>query len=352
MKKIISLILASLMIICLFTGCSSTEVQETETPNVEDTQDVEETPEVEEVELIEITLSEVAHSVFYAPQYIAMELGFFEDEGLSVELINGSGADNVMISVLTGEAEIGLAGPEASIYVYLEGSDDYPKIFAQLTNCDGSFLVGRTDEDFDWSNLAGSWIIGGRIGGVPEMSLEYAMRLNGLEPNVDAVVDTSIDFAMMGPTFTAGTGDYVTLFEPTATEVVLAGEGYILCSIGEEVGEMPYTAYFATQEYMTENADVVQAFTNAVAKGLTWLNEHSDEEVAELLVTYFPDTDLDVLVQVAARYREIGAWKDTTVMTEEAFNRLQDVMEQAGELDERVEFTELVDNSFAEKAMT
>ena len=301
-------------------------------------------------ETVKLRLSEVTHSVFYAPQYVALEKGFFAEEGLEIELINGGGADKVMVSVLTGEAEIGLAGPEACIYTLLEGREDSPRIFAQLTNCDGSFLVGRTDEDFSWENLRGKTIIGGRKGGVPEMTLEYTMRKNGVEPHVDAVVDTSVQFNMMAGAFTAGNGDYVTLFEPTATEVERAGQGYILCAIGEESGEIPYTAYFAAGSYMEEHSDVIQRFTNAVYKGQRWVAEHSDAEVAAALVSAFPDTDVDVLATVVGRYRGIGAWNEVPMMKQEALERLETVMEEAGELQNRVEFAELVDNSFAENA--
>ncbi len=327
MKKLIALILVVLMSLGVLSACG----EKTE-------------------ELKKITLSEVAHSVFYAPQYAALKLGFFEEEGLEIELINGGGADKVMTSVLTGEAQIGFAGPEACIYVLLEGHEDAPKVFAQMTNRDGAFLVGRTNEDFSWENLRGKTIIGGRKGGVPEMTLEYVMRQNGVIPHEDAVVDTSVQFNMMGGAFTGGNGDYVALFEPTATEVEQAGQGYILASIGEESGDIPYTAYFASQSYMAENPDVIQGFTNAVAKGLNWVSEHSDREVAEVIAEQFPDTDLDVLETVVGRYRSIDAWKDTPVMEQEDLERLETVMETAGELSERVEFTALVDNSYAEKA--
>ena len=297
-----------------------------------------------------LRLSEVTHSVFYAPQYAAMSQGFFAEEGLELELLNGGGADKVMTSVLTGEVEIGLAGPEASIYVLLEGRENAPKIFAQLTRRDGNFLMGRTDEDFSWENLRGKTIIGGRKGGVPEMTLEYVMKQNGIIPQEDAIVDTTIQFDMMAGAFSGGNGDYVTLFEPTATEMELAGQGYILCSIGEESGEIPYTAYFAAGDYLEENPEIIQKFTNAIAKGQRWVAEHTDAEVAEAIASYFPDTDLSVLEAVSARYRGIGAWNETPVMGEEGLERLQDVMEEAGELKERVEFSQLVDNSFAEKA--
>ena len=332
MKKGILLILIVALTAGFFLSCASLKAKE------------------EEGEMVELCLSEVTHSVFYAPQYVAMEQGFFEEEGLEITLVNGGGADKVMVSVLTGEAQIGLAGPEACIYTHLEGREDAPRIFAQLTNCDGSFLVGRVDEDFSWENLKGKTIIGGRKGGVPEMTLEYTMRKNGVEPHVDAAVDTSVQFNMMAGAFTAGNGDYVTLFEPPATEVELAGQGYILCAIGEESGEIPYTAYFAAGSYMEENPDVIQRFTNAVYKGQKWVAEHSDEEVAQALLSAFPDTDADVLTTVVGRYRGIGAWNEVPMMKQEALERLETVMVEAGELQSRVDFTQLVDNGFAENA--
>ena len=325
MKKLAAILLCLALVAGVLTGCGA-----------------------EKEGLTKIKISEVAHSVFYAPQYVAMSQGFFEEEGLEVELLNGGGADKVMTSVLTGEVQIGLAGPEACIYVHLEGSEDAPKVFAQLTNCDGAFLVGRNEEDFSWENLRGKTIIGGRKGGVPEMTLEYVMKQNGVVPQVDAVVDTSVQFNMMAGAFTGGNGDYVALFEPTATEVELAGQGYVLCSIGEESGEIPYTAYFASQSYLKDHADVAQKFTNAIAKGQRWVENHTDLEVAQAVADQFPDTDLSVLEQVSARYRAINAWKTVPTMESEDFARLMGVMEEAGELEARVDFDKFVTNEFAE----
>ena len=303
-------------------------------------------------DLTVVRVNEVTHSVFYAPQYVAMSLGFFEEEGLQVELTNGGGADKVMTAVVSGQSDIGLAGPESCIYVYNQGKEDYPVIFAQLTKRDGSFLVGRTDEDFSWENLRGKTIIGGRKGGVPEMTLEYVMAQNGVTPHVDAVVDTSVQFNMMAGAFTGGQGDYVALFEPTATEVVEAGKGYILCSIGEESGEIPYTAYFASQSYMSQNPQVIQGFTNAIARAQRWIAQHTDREVAEAMADQFPDTSVELLEKVTARHRAIDAWNATPVMEQHALERLETVMEHAGELTDQqwVDFDALVDNSFAQKA--
>ena len=285
-----------------------------------------------EKQLTRVRLSEVTHSVFYAPQYVAMSQGFFRQEGLEVELTNGGGADKVMTAVVSGQADMGLAGPEAAIYVMNQGKEDHPVIFAQLTKRDGSFLVGREPGPFSWEDVRGRTIIGGRAGGVPEMTLEYVLRQRGIEPQRDAVVDTSVQFNMMAGAFTGGNGDYVTLFEPTATEVEQAGKGYILCSIGQESGEIPYTAYFANRSYVEANPETVQGFVNAMALAQQWVAEHTDRQVAEAICGQFPDTDLDVLERVCARHREIDAWNRTPVMEQQALERLETVMTQAGEL--------------------
>ena len=331
MKKLLTFFcLAALLLPVLLTGCGSGG---------------------EQAASVTVRLNEVTHSVFYAPQYVAMKQGFFADEGLEVELTNGGGADKVMTAVVSGSADIGLAGPESCIYIYNQGKDDHPVIFAQLTKRDGSFLVGRAGGSFSWDDLRGCTVIGGRKGGVPEMTLEYVMKQNGVVPQVDAVVDTSVQFNMMAGAFTGGQGDYVALFEPTATEVELAGQGVVLCSIGEQSGEIPYTAYFAAQSYLTENADTVLRFTRAIARGQEWVYAHTDRELAEAIVGYFPDTSVEVLEKVAARYKGIHAWKETPDMKLEALERLETVMEQAGELSQRVAYEALVENEFAYHVM-
>ena len=338
-KRIICICMAALLSLSLLAGCGAEGNTDTEQDAAAQT--------------VTVRLSEVTHSVFYAPQYVAMSQGFFADEGLDIDLSNGGGADKVMTAVVSGGADIGLAGPESCIYIHGQGKDDLPVIFAQLTKRDGSFLVGRTDEDFDWSNLKGKTIIGGRKGGVPEMTLEYVMRHNGVEPQEDAVVDTSVQFNMMAGAFTGGQGDYVTLFEPTATEVERAGHGYILCSIGEESGEIPYTAYFAARSYMDAHPEVIQGFANAIARAQQWIVEHTDREVAQAIIDQFPDTDLDTLEAVTARHRQIDAWNAAPMMARSALERLETVMTEAGELEKSqwVDFDVLVDNSFAKKAM-
>ena len=301
-----------------------------------------------------VRLNEVTHSVFYAPQYVAMSQGFFADEGLQVELTNGGGADKVMTAVVSGQSDIGLAGPEASIYVYNQGKADHTQIIAQLTKRDGSFLVGRAEDDaFSLEDLRGKTVIGGRKGGVPEMTLEYVLRLHGLTPGEDVTVDTSVQFNMMAGAFTGGQGDYVTLFEPTATQLERAGKSYVLASIGQESGEIPYTAYFANESWLRDNADTAQRFVNAIAKAQQWVAEHTDRQVAEAIIDQFPDTSLDELEAVTARHRQIDAWNRTPVMERHALERLETVMEQAGELahSDWVPFDELVNNTFAQNAV-
>ena len=327
MRKTIALLMSVLLVTGLMAACS---------------QDNE--------EMVTLRVCEVTHSVFYAPFYAALELGFFEEEGIEIELTNGGGADKVMTAVLAGQSDIGLAGPEACVYVALEGREDHPVVFGQLTKRDGSFIVGRTDDDFEWSDLEGKTIIGGRKGGMPEMTLEYVMRQNGVVPHEDAVVDTSVQFNMMAGAFTGGSGDYVTLFEPTATEVAEAGKGYILTSVGLESGEIPYTAFFASKSYIDKNSELIQRFTDVIARGQKWVMENTAEDVAKAIADQFPDNDVKTLATVTQRHKDIDAWNETPVMKKEAFERMQDVMEAAGELDARVDFDLLVDNSFAMKA--
>ncbi|MBQ5812888.1 MAG: ABC transporter substrate-binding protein [Clostridia bacterium] len=327
MRKTIALLMSVLLVTGLMAACS---------------QDNE--------EMVTLRVCEVTHSVFYAPFYAALELGFFEEEGIEIELTNGGGADKVMTAVLAGQSDIGLAGPEACVYVALEGREDHPVVFGQLTKRDGSFIVGRTDDDFEWSDLEGKTIIGGRKGGMPEMTLEYVMRQNGVIPHEDAVVDTSVQFNMMAGAFTGGSGDYVTLFEPTATEVAEAGKGYILTSVGLESGEIPYTAFFASKSFIEKNGELIQRFTDVIARGQKWVMENSAEDVAKAIADQFPDNDIKTLTTVTQRHKDIDAWNETPVMKKEAFERMQAVMETAGELDERVDFDMLVDNSFAMKA--
>ncbi len=298
-----------------------------------------------------VRLNEVTHSIFYAPLYIAIENGFFEEEGLKVELTNGGGADNVMTALLSGNADIGLMGVEATVYVYLEGKKDCPKVFGQLTKRDGSFLVSRIPEpDFQWENLENKTIIAGRTGGVPAMTFEYVVNKHGLYNGNNVTLNNDIAFNLMGPSFEAGIGDYTTLFEPTASEYQLAGKGYIVASVGEESGEIPYTAFTALSSYMEKNNDTVIGFTRAIYKAIKYLGKTEDmDALAKTLVGQFPSTSLSSISTALKNYRKIDAWTTNMAMTEFAFNNLQDVMENAGELTQRVNLKDIVDNTIAEK---
>lgn len=303
-------------------------------------------------ELKTIKLVEVTHSVFYAPQYVAISKGFFEEEGLKVELINGQGADKCMTAILSGEADIGFMGPEASIYVYNQGKEDYAVNFAQLTQKDGSFLVGREkDPNFTFDKLQGKSIIGGRIGGMPEMTLEFVLKKYGLQPGVDVEVRTDIQFAMMAGAFTGGEGDYVTLFEPVASELEKEGKGYIVASIGKEGGYIPYTCYSAKKSYIEKNPKIIQSFTNAIYKGMLWVHSHSTEEIADALQPHFIETDREILIKLVERYKEQDTWKPDPVLTEDGLNHMMDIMEMAGQLDKRADYENIVTTIFAENAM-
>ena len=302
-------------------------------------------------EVTKITLNEVTHSIFYAPQYVAIENGYFKDEGLEVTLVNGGGADKSMTAVLSGEADIGLMGPEAAIYVYNQGKEDYVKVFAQLTKRDGSFLFGKEEaSEFKWESLIGKTVIGGRLGGVPEMTVEYVLKQKGFTLGKDVTVDTSVQFNLMASAYENGVGDYVTLFEPTASAMEAAGKGHILLSIGTVSGEIPYTAYMAKISYIEENEDIIQAFTDAVYKGQKYVQEHTAAEIAEVIKDQFPDTDIQSLTVSIQRYKDADVWNQTPVMKESSLEKLQDVMQEAGQLDTRVNFNALIDNTFAENA--
>ncbi|MBQ3202684.1 MAG: ABC transporter substrate-binding protein [Clostridia bacterium] len=298
-----------------------------------------------------VRVCEVTHSIFYAPQYAAIALGFFEEEGIEIELSNGQGADAVMAAVLSGNIDVGFAGPEASIYVYNEGKKDHTQVFAQVTRRDGSFLIGREpDDNFTWDKVKGKTVLPGRKGGVPYMALEYVLRQNGIDPYEDTNLDNSVQFSMMTAAFTGGTGDYVTAFEPTASMLQQEGKGYIVASVGEAAGDIPYTAYFAKKSYIDKNSDLIQRFTNAVYKGQQWVATHTDAEVAQAVAEFFPDTSLELLTASVASYRAIDAWNTDPVMSEESFNRLQTVMTEAGELTKTADYDKVVNNTFANKA--
>ena len=298
--------------------------------------------------LTQVTVAEVMRSVFYAPQYVALSLGFFEEEGLEIDLITSDGADRVMTALLSGAADIGFSGPEAAIYVYNAGRDDFPVVFAGLTSRDGSFIIAREPmPDFSWEELRGSHMLPGRRGGMPFMVLEYTARGKGILPDVDVYFDNTIQFAAMVGAFLAGTGDFVTAFEPVASTIELEGRGYVVASVGEASGEIPYTAYYALGSFIEANPGLIQGFTNAIARGQQWVMDNTPEAVAEVIRPFFPEADMTILASAIARYKEIGAYATTPVVSEEAFYRLQDVMTAAGELTQRVPFSTLIDNRFA-----
>ena len=300
-------------------------------------------------ELQKIKVSEVTRSVFYAPQYAAISNGYFAEEGIDIDLVTGQGADNVMTAVLSNQVDIGFAGPEAAIYVYNEGKEDYAQVFAQVTKTDGSFLVSSEKiDDFKWDNVKGKTVIPGRKGGVPYMTLLYVLKKNGIDPIKDVVLDDSIDFDLMASAFSTGEADFVTLFEPTATSIELAGKGHIVTAVGEHAEEIPYTAYFAKKSYINENKEIIQKFTNAIYKGEQFVKTSSSEEVAKAIKDFFPDTDLDLLIKSVESYRKIDAWKDNPVMTKESFELLQEIIFDAGELEKKAVFEDVVNNSFAE----
>lgn len=302
--------------------------------------------------LQKIHVNEVTRSVFYAPQYVAISKGYFAEEGLEIELTTGQGADKVMTAVLANQSDIGFAGPEASIYVYNEGKEDYTQVFAQLTKRDGSFLVSKEKIDnFDWNMLKGKTVIPGRKGGVPYMTLEYVIKQKGLTPGKDLTLDDSIKFDLMASAFTSGSADYVTLFEPTASNIEKLGKGHIVASVGKEAGEIPYTAYFAKKSYIENNQTTIQNFTNAIYKGQKWVKEHTAKEIAESIKNFFPDTDIELLTTAIQSYKDIDAWNETPVLKQESFDKLQEVMSLAGELKVKAPYDKIVNNKYAQEAI-
>ena len=290
-----------------------------------------------------VRLAEVAHSIFYAPMYVAIEEGYFDSVGIDIELSLANGADKVSAAVLSGDADIGFAGSEATIYVYNGGEKDYLKTFARLTQKDGSFIVAREGiKDFTLDDLVGKTIIGGRAGGMPEMTLEWALSDAGIDPKKDVNIDTSVAFSAMSSAFIGGTGDFVALFEPNALELEKEGYGYVVASLGELGGVVPYTAFFARDSYLNENKELIDNFEKAIQKGIDFVHNSSDKEVAEAIIDQFPDTSLDDLTKIVERYRSIDAWSKTTEFSEEEFDHLQDIMINAKELDSKVPFSDLM----------
>ena len=306
----------------------------------------------DEAKLAKVTLNEVAHSIFYAPQYVAIEEGYFSEEGLDLTLITGFGADKVLTALISGEADIGFMGAEASIYAYQEGATDPVVNFAQLTQRAGNFLVAREEmPDFKWEDLKGRKVLGGRKGGMPEMVFEYILKKNGLDPEKDLSIDQSIDFGATAAAFTGDdSADFTVEFEPSATALEKQGAGYVVASLGVDSGYVPYTSYSARTSYMEKNPDIMQKFTDALQKGMDYVQSHTPEEIAEVIEPQFPETDLDTITAIVKRYYDQDTWKENLVFGQDGFELLQDILEDAGELKERTPYAELVNTEFAQNA--
>ena len=328
MKKLLAYVLSFFIVVLGLVGCQKNEDG-----------------------LVNLTLNEVAHSIFYAPQYIAIELGYFEQEGISLTLVNGAGADNVMTALISNEADIGFMGSEASIYVYSEGASDYAVNFAQLTQRAGNFLVGRTENpSFTWSDLKGKEVLGGRAGGMPEMVFEYILKQNGIDPIKDLTIVQNINFGLTAGAFSGGQGDYTVEFEPFATALESENKGVVLASLGVASGYVPYTAYCVKKSYLEKNSEIIQKFTNAIQKGLDYVNTHTAEEIASVIAPQFPETDPEALKTIVERYLEQDTWKENLTFEKESFELLQDILESAGELKERVPYETLVTTQFSQQA--
>ena len=299
-----------------------------------------------------VTLYEVAHSIFYAPQYAAIELGYFQEEGIDLTLVNGAGADKVMTAMLAGDADIGFMGSEASIYTYVQGAEDYAVNFAQLTQRAGNFLVARQpDPDFTWQKLKGSRVLGGRAGGMPQMVFEYILKKNGIDPKADLTMDQSIQFGLTAAAFTSDQSDYTVEFEPFATGLELEGNGYVVASLGTDSGYVPYTAYCAKKSYLAMHPDLIQRFTSALQKGMNYVNSHTAEEIAKTIQPQFSDTPLENITKLVKRYQDQDTWKENLIFERSSFELLENILEEAGELQTRVPYEDLVTTQFAEEAV-
>ena len=303
-------------------------------------------------ELTKVTLNEVAHSIFYAPQYVAIEEGYFAEEGLDLTLVTGFGADKTMTAVISGEADIGFMGAEASIYAYQEGATDPVVNFAQLTQRAGNFLVAREEmPDFTWDELRDKRVLGGRKGGMPEMVFEYILKNHNIDPMTDLEIDQSIDFGSTAAAFSEGSGDFTVEFEPSATALEMEGKGYVVASLGTDSGYVPYTAYSAKKSYLDKHPEIIQSFTNALQKGMDFVQLHTPEEIASVIAPQFPETDLKTITAIVNRYYTQDTWKADLIFEKESFELLQDILESAGELDSRAPYEKLVTTEFAKKAM-
>ena len=331
-KRLLACALAAVFTLALLAGCS----RKSESPGPEDAGQKEETG------LTEVTLNEVAHSIFYAPMYAAVEEGYFAEEGIDLDLVCGFGADKTMTAVISGEADIGFMGSEASIYTYNEGATDYVVNFAQLTQRAGNFLVAREEmPDFRWEDLKGSVVLGGRKGGMPEMVFEYILKQNGIDPETDLEINQNIDFGSTAAAFAEGQGEFTVEFEPGATTLESEGKGYVVASLGEDSGYVPYTAFSAKKSFIDENPEIIQGFTNALQKGMDYVQTHSPEEIAEVIEPQFPETDLETITTIVTRYYDQDTWKSNLIFEESSFDLLQDILESAGELAMRAPYEDI-----------
>ena len=298
-----------------------------------------------------VTLNEVAHSIFYAPMYVAIEEGYFADEGISHTLVTGFGADKTMTALLSGEADIGFMGPETTIYTYNQGAEDSVVNFAQLTQRAGNFLVARKPMPvFSWSDLSGKTVLGGRKGGMPEMVFEYILKKNNMNPSADLIIDQSIDFGSTAAAFSGGLADFSVEFEPAATALEQENAGHVVASLGVDSGFVPYTAFSAKASYIKENPALIQSFTNALQKGLNYVNSHNPEEIAKVIAPQFAETDRKTITAIVTRYHEQETWKKDLLFQQDSFDLLLDILQEAGELTDTPPYEALVNTTFAEEA--
>lgn len=346
-KRLLSLSFVILMTAAMLSACSSKD----ETASGTSSEPARKTQEKPLPEATKVVLNEVAHSIFYAPMYVAIEEGYFEDEGIDLELVTGFGADKTMTAVISGSADIGFMGSEASIYTYNEGAKDYVVNFAQLTQRAGNFLVARGEmPDFTWDDLKGKSVLGGRKGGMPQMVFEYILKKNGIDPAKDVSINQNIDFGSTAAAFSEGQADFTVEFEPGATNLEKEGKGHVVASLGTDSGYVPYTAFSAKQSYIEKNPDIIQGFTNAVQKGMDYVQAHTPGEIAKIISPQFKETDLDTITTIVTRYYDQDTWKADLVFEEKSFELLQDILEEAGELTERAPYKDLVITDYAEKA--
>lgn len=334
LKTVVSLFLTGII---LLTGCGHTsglEVKEGKTG------------------LTKVTLNEVAHSIFYAPMYVAIENGYFEEEGIDLSLVTGFGADKTMTAVITGEADIGFMGSESTIYTYAGGTQDYVVNFAQLTQRAGNFLVCKHPIDhFEWSMLRGKEVLGGRTGGMPEMVFEYILRMNGLEPDQDVIIDKSVDFGATAAAFSGSDVEFTVEFEPHATLLAQKGDGYVVASLGEASGYVPYTSFSAKKSYIEANSDVILHFTKALQKGMDYVNSHTPAEIAVVIAPQFSEVDKEVLETIVKRYADQKTWKENLIFEKDAFDLLQNILLDSKVIEKRYKYDDLVNTSFAKKVL-